>query len=91
VKFVLLGQYWNLLYYCSKYLQITLTPPGNFYFLDVLKMILKHLHEPRSDFMICNDLTVNFLIDTTFKPQVSLLFQSYNMFHVVDFPTRIKI
>jgi len=33
-------------------------------------------------------INVNFLIDTTFKPQISLILQSCNMFHLADFPTR---
>jgi len=34
--------------------------------------------ESNESFIICSDLKVNFLIDTTFKPQIYLLLQSYN-------------
>jgi exonuclease III len=64
---------------------------GNFYnFLNQLDLTLKHLYKPRTEFIICDDLNVNFLIDTDFKLQLSLLFQTYNLFCIVEFPTRFN-
>ena len=37
---------------------------------------------------MCGDFNINFLKDSTFK-QVTLLFQSYNQFQSINFPTRI--
>jgi hypothetical protein len=40
------------------------------------------------EFVICGDFNVNFLNDSSLKLQLSLLFQSYNMYSIIDFPTR---
>jgi hypothetical protein len=46
------------------------------------------LHKPSIKFVICGDLNVNFLTDSNLNLQITLLLQSYIMFHTIDFPTR---
>jgi hypothetical protein len=41
------------------------------------------------EFVIWSDFNVNFLIDSSSAQQLSFLLQSYNLFHVVDSPTRM--
>lgn len=52
-------------------------------------MLLFHMCKPRSEFIFCGDRNVNFLMDSNQKMKASSLLQSYNMFNVIDFPTRI--
>ena len=62
---------------------------GNFgEFVEQLDLILKYLYKPKFEFVICGDFNVNFLIDSSSARQLIFLLQSYNLFHVVDFPTR---
>jgi len=51
-------------------------------------LILKNLHEPSIKFLIFGDLNVNFLTDSNLNLQITLLLQSYIMFHTIYFPTR---
>ena len=48
------------------------------------------LHKPRTELILCGDTSVNFLIDSNYKTELSLLLQFYNMFNVTDFLTRIN-
>jgi len=41
------------------------------------------------EFVICGDFNINFFKDSVFKQQITLLFQSYNLFQSINFPTRI--
>jgi hypothetical protein len=67
------------------------SPSGNFSkFLNALDSTQRSLHKQKTEFIICGDLNVNFLSDSNFKFKLSLLFQSYNLFYVVDFPTRFN-
>ena len=50
---------------------------------------LKYLYKPKIEFLLCGHLNVNYLIDRNCKLQLSVLLQTYNMAHSVDFPTRI--
>jgi hypothetical protein len=45
--------------------------------------------KPRSEFIFCGDINVNFLMDSNQKMKASSLLQSYNMFNVTDILTRI--
>jgi len=60
----------------------------NFFHLLNL-MLLFHMRKPRSEFIFCGDINVNFFTDSNQKMKASSLLQSYNMFNVIDFPTRI--
>ncbi|GFG31309.1 hypothetical protein Cfor_12872 [Coptotermes formosanus] len=65
------------------------SPSGNFgEFVEQLDRILKYLYKPKFELIICGDFNVNFLIDSSPVQQFILLIQSYNLFHIVDFPTR---
>jgi endonuclease/exonuclease/phosphatase family metal-dependent hydrolase len=55
----------------------------------MLDKVLKFLHKPKSELLICGDFNVNFLEENGHKRQLVLLLQSYNTFHTVRFPTRI--
>ena len=50
-------------------------------------LILKYLYKPKLEF-ICADFNVYFLIDSSSAQQLTLLLQSCNLFHIIDFPTR---
>jgi len=66
------------------------SPSGNFgEFAVLLDLILKYLHKPKVEFIIYGDLNVNFLIDSSSAQQLTLLLQSCNFFHIIDFPTRM--
>jgi len=65
-------------------------PSGNFdEFAVHLDLILKYVYKPKVEFIICGDFNVNFLIDSGSAQQLTLLLQSYNLFHIIDFPTRM--
>jgi hypothetical protein len=67
------------------------SPSGNFSkFLNALDSTLRSLHKQKTEFIICGDLNVNFLSDSNFKFQLSLLLQPYNLFYVVDFSPRFN-
>jgi hypothetical protein len=40
--------------------------------------------------MVCGDLNVNFLMNSNYKMELTILLQSYNMTNVIEFPTRIN-
>jgi len=54
-----------------------------------LDLILKFLYKQKLEYVICSDSNVNFLIDSSSAQQLTLLLQSYNLFHITDFPTRM--
>jgi hypothetical protein len=65
------------------------SPCGNFeYFISRLVKALKSLYKPKTEFIKC-DFNLNLLKETARKTQLVLLFKSYNIFHTVQFPTRI--
>jgi hypothetical protein len=67
------------------------SPYGNFdEFAEQLEIILKYLFKPKSEIILCGDFNVNFLVNSSTAHQIISLLQSYNLFHVVDFPTRIN-
>ena len=41
------------------------------------------------EFLLCGDLNVDYLIDHNCELQLSVLLQTYNMAHSVDFPIRV--
>jgi hypothetical protein len=65
------------------------SPSGNFdLFVNLLVSTLNYLHKSKSEFVIYGDFNINFLNDCNRKMQITLLLQSFNLFHMVDFPTR---
>jgi exonuclease III len=66
------------------------SPSGNFdHFVNTLDTALKSLYKSKLEFILCGDFNVNFLEDGVCKLQLALLMQSYNIFHTVEFPTRV--
>jgi hypothetical protein len=67
------------------------SPSGDFYqFLQLLDGMLIYLCKPRTELMLCGDLHVNFLMNSNYKLELTVLLQSYNMTNVIEFPTRIN-
>lgn len=42
------------------------------------------------EFLFCGDYDVNYLSNSDWKRQLSLILSTYNMLHVVNFPTRFQ-
>jgi exonuclease III len=59
-------------------------------FLKRLDTILKYLYSPKSEFIICGDITVNYLKDNNRKQQINSLLKTYNLSHTVNFATRVQ-
>jgi hypothetical protein len=79
-----LGNYYIIIIFIYRSLS------GNFFnFFNQLNSILKYLYNTKAEFIICGDLNVDFSKDSNFK-LVSCLLQSYNLYHIVDFPTRLN-
>jgi hypothetical protein len=66
------------------------SPSGDFgNFLRLLDSTLKYLQKPKTEFVICADINVDYITDNHWKKQLSLLLNTYNLFHMVGFPTRV--
>jgi endonuclease/exonuclease/phosphatase family metal-dependent hydrolase len=66
------------------------SPSGNFdYFINKLEKVLKFLQKAKTEFIICGDFNTNFLNETVHKTQLLLLLQTFNVYNIVQFPTRI--
>jgi exonuclease III len=66
------------------------SPSGNVeQFIMQFEKILKYIYKPKFEIIACGDFNVNFLENSSKLHQIIFLFQSYNLFQVVDFPTRI--
>ena len=66
-------------------------PSGDFHqFLRLLDLILLSLYKPKTEFVICGDINVDYLSDSDRKLQLSQLLGTYNMIHTVNFPTRFQ-
>jgi exonuclease III len=64
---------------------------GDFHqFLRLLDLILLSVYKPKTEFVICGDINVNYLSFSDRKLQLSQLLGTYNMIHTVNFPTRFK-
>ena len=67
---------------------IYISPSGNFgEFAVQLDLILKCLYKPKVEFIICGNFNENFLIVSSSAQQLTLLLQSYDLCHIIDFPT----
>ena len=67
------------------------SPTGSFArFLKLLDIMLKSLYQPKIEFIICGDINVDYLSDNLRKRQLTQLIESYNISHLVDFPTRVQ-
>jgi endonuclease/exonuclease/phosphatase family metal-dependent hydrolase len=67
------------------------SPSGNFYqFLKLFDTMLMSLYQPKTEFIICGDINIDYLSDSSKKRQLSQLLDSYNISHLVNFPTRFR-
>jgi hypothetical protein len=58
-------------------------------FLKLFESMLAHLHTPSINLIICGDVNINYLQTSSSKNQLDSLLALYNLYGVVDFPTRI--
>jgi hypothetical protein len=62
---------------------------GNFVqFLNILDRVLNTIYCPSVDFIICGDINIDYLKDSSRKKQLNTLLLCFNPFSMVDFPTR---
>jgi exonuclease III len=67
-------------------------PSGNFsYFLSSLESVLNQTFSNSINVIIYGDININYLENTNKKLHLNSLLASYNLYSVVDFPTRIKV
>jgi exonuclease III len=59
------------------------------HFLKHLEKTLKLLYQPTISFVICGDLNINFLIESTVRQKLETLMETFNLTQIVTFPTRI--
>ena len=66
-------------------------PTGNFsYFLSSLESVLNQIYSNSINIIICGDININYLDNTNNKLQLDSLLASYDLYSIVDFPTRIS-
>jgi len=67
------------------------SPSGNYqYFIDKLETILNMIYSNSVELIICGDININYLIDSTSKQLLDSLLASYGLHSTVQFPTRIQ-
>jgi hypothetical protein len=67
------------------------SPAGDFcQFLNLLEQVLLFLYRPFIEFLIYGDFNVYYLLNDDRKQQMSVLFNTFNMIHTVNFPTRLQ-
>jgi exonuclease III len=59
-------------------------------FLRRLDATLKYLYNPKSEFIICGEININYLNESSQKKQVKSLLRTYNLSHTVNFATRVQ-
>jgi len=56
------------------------SPSGNFqYFIDNLEKILSIIYSNATEILICGDININYLIDSTYKQLLDSLLASYGL------------
>jgi len=67
------------------------SPSGNYqYFIHKLETILNMLYSNSVEIIICGDINISYLIDSTSKRLLDSLLASYGLHSTVKFPTRIQ-
>ena len=67
------------------------SPSGNFqYFIDNLEKNLSLIYSNNTEIIICGDININYLTDSTHKQLLDSLLASYGLCSTVQFPTRIQ-
>jgi len=65
-------------------------PLGNLKkFLDIMDRILNLLHRPKTEFIICGDININYMEMSNNRKSLDNLLAIYNLRSIVHFPTRI--
>jgi hypothetical protein len=71
-------------------LTIYRSPSGNFSnFINLLENIVHSLYNPKIDLIICGDMNVSYLEESSRVKQLNALMKTINLVNVVSFPTRI--
>jgi hypothetical protein len=66
------------------------SPPENpNYFFKLLEKTLELLYQPTISFLICGDLNINFLMESTVKQRLESIMKIFNLTQAVTFPTRV--
>jgi hypothetical protein len=64
-------------------------PSGNFVqFLNLLDTVLNTIYCPSVEFIICGDINIDYLKDSSRKKKLNTLLLSFYLFSIIDFPTR---
>jgi hypothetical protein len=64
-------------------------PSGNFsQFLNSLDRALNTIYSSSVEFIVCGDINVNYLKDSSKKKQLNTLLLSFNLFSIIEFLTR---
>ena len=64
------------------------TPTGNFdLFISKLDTILRKLYTVTTEYIICGDINVDYLVDSDRKSRLEALLKTCNLTSVVNFPT----
>jgi hypothetical protein len=78
---------------CSKLIITSLyrAPSGDFnQFLKRLDTSLTYLYNPKSELIICADISIDYLNESNQKTQINSLLTTYTLTHTVNFATRIQ-
>jgi len=67
------------------------TLSGNFdLFISKLDTILRKLYTVTTEYIICGDIKVDYLVDSDRKSRLEALLRTYNLTSIVNFPTRTQ-
>ena len=67
------------------------SPSGNYqYFIDKVETILNMIYSNSVEIIMCGDININYLINSTSKQLLDSLLASYGLHSTVQFPTRIQ-
>jgi hypothetical protein len=67
------------------------SPSGNFqYLIDNLEKILTLIYSTTKEIIICGDININYLKDSSHKQVLDSLLASYGLYSTVQFPPRIQ-
>jgi len=66
-------------------------PSGNFdLFLSKLDAVLRNLYTVTLEYILCDDINIDYLTDSDRKSRLDALLTTYNLTSIVNFPTRIQ-
>jgi hypothetical protein len=73
------------------FLAIYRAPTGDFEtFLNKLDSIMNYLYKPKTEFVICGTINIDYLSESYRKQRLNSLRASFNLTSIVSFPTRIQ-